>query len=118
MSKASQELERAIILEGKNTGYWDRLKYWKKNVFPKFPGADEPTPPLKTALTNIPPHELIDSDIRALVASAGNFIWGQKVYELGKYDRARIAGKIECGEPLSKAEQLWIDSTEIDTDMF
>jgi hypothetical protein len=120
MSKATERLERAVAREAGQTGFWKKLNYWTGKPKPGFDfmGADEPTPTLEKSIKNIPFYDLADPQTRILVAAAGHFLWGQPVPELSPLDIRKITNKIRKGQTLTLVEQLWIDSQQIDTDMF
>ena len=121
MSKAAQELERAIFIDAKKTGLFGKIKFWtgKSSAGSEFAGADEPTPSLDKAMSGVPIYErLTDSEARVLLAIAGHLTWGEPAPELSPSDRKNILKKIQRNEPLTATEQLWINTGRFDSDMF
>lgn len=111
-------LTRAIAREGKQTGYWDKARFWVDAPSPQFAGADDPTPSIEMILSQLTSYDLQDPEVRALAAAAGNFVWGQPAYQLPAADRQRIIDKVRNRQPLSDAERLYVLTSQIDTDMF
>jgi hypothetical protein len=118
MSSRSEDLSKAVIHEGIRTGFWDKAKYWLGIATPDIVTSEEPVLNLETAMQRMQPHDLVDSDTRAWLAAAGNFIWGKPTPQLSASDRARITEKLKRKKTLSPAEKIWLATEEIDTDMF
>jgi hypothetical protein len=119
MSKATERLESAIIAEGDKTGYWNKVGFYTgKSPRLQPTHFEDPAPDIKTALKEVSWLDRRDPDTRVLIAVAGAFMWGEPSPQISRSDRTRIENKILQGIGLTPAENLWVITQQVDTDMF